>query len=267
MQHSLTLTLAAWSDWIWIALVGATVIGSWIGNIKKKQQELRRHDEGSGALELDELAARRREQLRQVSRQRVQANQPAGASGVSGGAGEPGNMTMAERIARARAKAQYEQRTQGAGRLTQVPQPQVPNEAQRRALSQRQAELDRRHQATAQAQQQAQQQAQRRAQLQAQQRARQQRAQVHAQAQARARQRGRLMHAPVLVPEPTTSTIRRLVPDKPARRQKPTPQPTPAIESVGVNLRGPLSRDELRRAIVLKELLDKPLALRRMESW
>lgn len=270
MQHSLTLTLAAWSDWIWIALVGATVIGSWIGNIKKQQQELRRRDEGSGALELDELAARRREQLRQVSHQRVQASRTAGASGVSGvsgGGGEPGNMTMAERIARARAKAQYEQRTQGAGRLTQVPQPQIPNEAQRRALAQRQAELDHRRQATAQAQQQAQQQAQRRARLQAQQRARQQRAQVHAQAQTRARQRGKLMHAPVLVPEPTTSTIRRLVPDKPARRQKPTPQPTPAIESVGVNLRGPLSRDELRRAIVLKELLDKPLALRRMESW
>ncbi len=260
MQHSLTLTLAAWSDWIWIALVGATVIGSWIGNIKKNQAEQRKRDEGPGALELEEMAARRREQLKQASRQRVQANPSAG-----GAAGEPGNMTMAERIARARAKAQYEQRTQEAGRPQQASQPQVPNEAQRRALAQRQAELDRRRQAAAnqaQQQQRAQQQAQRRAQQQA-----RQRAQAHAQAQAQARRRGTLLHDPAPVPEPTASTTRRLVTDTPAKRRKPATSPVLVPAAGDVIPQGPLSRADLRRAIILKEILDKPIALRETQTY
>jgi len=264
MQHSLTLTLAAWSDWIWIALVGATVVGSWIGNIKKQQQEQRKRDEGPGALELAEMAARRREQLRQASRQRTQANTSGG-----GLTGEPGNLTMAERIARARAKAQYEQRTQDAGQRAEASQRQVPNEAQRRVLAQRQAELEHRRQAaSSQAQQrsqhQAQQQAQRRGSQQARQRATQQRAQAHAQAQARARRSGRLIHAPSAAPEPTTSTTHRLVTDSPTKR-KPTAQPVLVPVTDDTIPRGPLSRADLRRAVILKEILDKPIALR--DGW
>ncbi len=257
MQDSLTLTLAAWHDYIWLILVGATMVGSWISNIKKNQQKQRKRDEGPGALELQEMATRRREQLRQASAQRPQTqNQPGSA------ASGPGNMTMAERIARARAKAQYEQRDQGTARPTQASQPQVPNEAQRRVLAQRQAELDRRRQA-AQAQQQAQQQAQRRAQ----QRTRQQRAKAHAQAQAQARQRGRLIHAPSPAPEPTTSTVRRIVPERSSRRVKRAPEPVLVPVESDTILRGPLSRTDLRRAIILKEILDQPIALRDAPSF
>jgi len=262
MQHSLTLTLAAWSDYIWIALVGATVIGSWIGNIKKNQSEQRKRDEGPGALEIEEMAARRREQLKQASRQRAQANPSPG-----GAADEPGNMTMAERIARARAKAQYEQRAQNTGRQADVSQPQVPNEAQRRALAQRQAEAERRQQAAAQAQQRAQHQAQQQSRQQAQQRARQQRAQAHARAQAQARRRGTLLHEPSPVPEQTSSTTRRLVPSKPDKRRKPARQPVPVPIADDVIPRGPLSRADLRRAIILKEILDKPIALRETQIF
>jgi hypothetical protein len=273
MTHSMTLTLAAWQDFIWIAVFAAVMLGSWISNLKKQSQEQRKRDEGPNALELDEMAARRREQLRQASRSRAQATGgeggPAGGhSGArSGGAsGEPGNMTMAERIARARAKAQYEQRAQGAGQSAQRSQAQVPNEAQRRALAQRRAELERQQQA-ARAQQQAQQRTRQQAQQRAQQQTRrQQRAQAHARAQAQARQRGALIHEDVAVPEPTQSTTRRIVKDRPAQSQVTRPQQTMQAVGAGPVISGSLSRNDLRRAIVLNEVLGKPIAMRESEG-
>jgi hypothetical protein len=277
MQHSLTLTLGGIGSWVVIALLIAPAIGKWIGNAKKQQQDQRRRDEGGGALDIDQIAARRREQLRQASRQRSQANTSAGglsrgisggaSGGVSGGGGSPGNMTMAERIARARAKAQYEQRSQGTAQQARASAPQVPNEGQRRALAQRQAELDRRRQLLAdQNQQQARQQTQQRtgqqANQQAQQLARRQRAQAHQRAQAQARQRGGLVHEAVATPEPGSSVPRRLVPHKPQKDAHAVSQGGATIQSGGVSFRGQLTRNELRRAIVLKEILDKPIALR-----
>lgn len=257
MMDNLPLTLAAWDDWIWLALVGATVIGSWISNMKKKGEDQRKRDEGPASMELEEMAARRREQLRQASRSRAQVSQ---GGGQSGGGGEPGNLTMAERIARARAKAQYEQRAQASAQPAQRPQPQMPNEAQRRALAQRQAELERRQQAAqAQARQRAQQQAQQQARLQAQQQ--RARAQAHARAQAQARQRGVLMHGHVEGPAPTESTTRRIVPSKPAPKRTPL-QPVTRPASSRLLISSSLSREDLRRAIVLNEVLGKPVALR-----
>jgi len=258
-MHNLTLTLAIdWADWIWIIVIGATVVGSWISNLKKQSNEQRKQDEGPNVAELEAIAARRREQLRQTQ-SRVQSG------GGAAGGGEPGNLTMAERIARARAKAQYEQRAQRTGQAAGGNQPQVPNEAQRRALAQRQAELERRRQAARaqqQSQQRARQQAQQRAQQQAQQRARQQRAQAHARAQAQARQSGKLVHEHVVVPEPTESTTRRRV-----ARQKPQRRPAQPAPVTTDMLTDPteftsLSRNELRRAIIMNEVLGKPLALR-----
>ncbi len=271
MTHSMTLTLAAWQDWIWIVVIGATVIGSWIGNLKKQSNEQRKRDEGPNALELNEMAARRREQLRQASRGRAQGVGGESAGGQSGRAsGVPGNMTMAERIARARAKAQYEQRGQDTGHSAQRSQAQVPNEAQRRTLAQRQAEREHRREAAhaqQQAQQRARQQAQQRAQQQTQQQTRRQRAQAHARAQAQARQRGALIHEVVAVPEPTESTTRRIVKDRPVKsRVTQTPQKTPQGGSVGPVLSGSMSRSELRRAIVLNEVLGKPIAMRESEG-
>lgn len=264
-MHSLPLTLAAWDDWIWLALVGATVIGSWISNMKKKGEAQRKRDEGPASMELEEMAARRREQLRQASRGRAHLSQSGGQtavnSGTSGGGGEPGNLTMAERIARARAKAQYEQRARGSTPSRQ-PQPQVPNEAQQRALAQRQAELERRQQAAqaqAQARQRAQQQAQQRARLQAQQQRAQ--AQAHARAQAQARQRGTLMHDHVEGPALTESTTRRIVPATGTPKRAPI-QPVTRPAASRLLTIASLSREDLRRAIVLNEVLGKPVALR-----
>ena len=108
MTDHLTLTLAAWPDWIWIVIIGASIVGSMIGNVKKKSQAQRKRDEGHNPQQLEEMAARRRAELRQQAGSRMQTP----GSHPSGGGDEPGNLTMAERIARARAKAQYEQRSQ-----------------------------------------------------------------------------------------------------------------------------------------------------------
>lgn len=252
-MHSLPLTLAAWDDYIWLMLVGATVIGSWISNMKKKGEAQRKRDEGPASMEPQEPATRRREQLRQASRGRAQTPQPGGqptgfsggnvglnAGGGAGGGGEPGNLTMAERIARARAKAQYQQRNQGAVQAPPRTQAQVPNAAQRRALQQRQDELQRRQQA---------------AQAQARQQAQQQRA------QAQARQRGTRSYDPAPGPTPTRTTTRQSVPgtstpNRPTIQTVTRPAPSSLLTSSS------LSRDDLRRAIVLNEVLGKPVALR-----
>lgn len=266
MMNNMTLTLASWDEWIWIVVIGATVVGSMVGNLKKKSNDQRKLDEGPNAAELEQMAARRREQLRQASQSRAQVS----AEGQAGRAsGEPGNLTMAERIARARAKAQYEQRAQGDGHPSQPQQSQVPNAAQRLALEQRQAELERQQQAARaqqQAQQQARQQAQQSAKQQAQQQTRRQQAQAHARAQAQARQRGTLIHENVAVAEPTESTTRRIVKDRPVKGR--TLQSTQPVQTgaLGPINSGSMSLGELRRAIVLNEVLGKPIAMRESEG-
>ncbi len=261
MQH-FPLTLAGWDDWIWLILVGATVIGSWIGNIKKQSQKQRRIDEGPAADELEAMAARRREELRRQAQQRSRLS----------GSDEPGNLTMAERIARARAKAQYEERARS---ISDRSPEQAPNEAQRRALAEHQAELERRRQAARarqqarlRAQQQAQRQARQQAQLRAQQQQVRQRAQAHAQAVARARQRGVLIHEHAPAPKPTESQTRRLVPEKPTPVQSLRPtRVTGKDSSQRLINSADLTPRELRRAIVLNEVLGKPLALRQSAGY
>ena len=268
MINSPTLTLAIdWADWIWIIFVGAVFIGTWLKNLKDKSDERRKRDEGHNPVELEQMAARRREQIRQATRNRTQMSTDR-TSAASGSRGESGNLSMAERIARARAKAQQEQRSQQVSRQPQRPQPQVPNEAQRRALAQRHAELERRRQAE-RTQKQAQQQAQQRARQQAQQRATQQsraqRAQTHSRAQAQARQRGVLIHEHVAVPEPSQSTTRRLV-STPKKLTARTSTPLMGKPKSDVITPGSLSRSDLRKAIIMNEVLGKPIAMRDADS-
>lgn len=270
MNHPMTLTLAAWQDWIWIVVMAAVMLGSALSNLKKKSQEQRKRDEGDSVQDLEQMAARRREELRQATRSPAQATMRPG--GQSGGA-EPGNLTMAERIARARAKAQYEQRAQAGAQRGQPAMPQEPNEAQRRALAQRRAEIERRQQAAnaqqqaqQRARQQAQQQARLKAQQQAQARARAQ-AQAHARAQAQARQRGTLLHEQVVTPEPTESTTRRLVTDATTSKRS---SPIDSVLRPRGSVIGPgasISRNDLRKAIIFKEVLGQPVALRDSEAF
>ncbi len=256
MLDNITTTLAAdLTDFIWIGIVVVSIVGSMIGNVLKQQKEKRDREVG-GSEELEEMAARRREQLRQATRQRGQPQAQAPQTGGTA-SGEPGNLTMAERIARARAKAQYQQRGQSSGRSAEQAQAQAQAQLQRR---QRMAQAQQQQQAQQQARQRAQQQARLRAQQQAQQRARQQRAQAHAQVQAKARQQGTLLHDQLPSQQQPASQPTRTV--RSPRRVKPRPAPVPASAIIGRDTGRVLSHANLRQAVILKEILDKPLALR-----
>jgi len=264
MLDNMTFTLAAWTDLVGPAVVVALVLGSWINGALKKYGDERKKEVGGGDNELEVMASLRREQLRQATRQRGNA---ASQSGLQPNTSQ---MSMAERIAQARAKAQQEQRSQRPPPSSGQPQQQAAGRQD--ALAQRQAEIRRRQQAAQgkqraqqQQQQQVQQQAQRRAQQQAQQRARQQQAQAHAKAQAQARHRGVLLHETVEAPKPTTSTVRKRV----FKQAPPARQSVPELipEASGPPRIGNLSLAELRKAIVLNEVLGKPVALRETQSF
>lgn len=94
-------------DVLYIAIFLIVVFGGWVTSMIKqlaaRRQAAERARTSGPASRLDELAAKRRAQLRQMAGRDV-------AAGTTSASSEPENMTMAERIARARAKAQYEKR-------------------------------------------------------------------------------------------------------------------------------------------------------------
>lgn len=272
-----------WDTVIWIGIAVVVTAGSAIGNWMKQRAEReqaqkaadrRRHAAGStGSGDLDDVASRRREQLRQMSQQRQtqgNAGRAGATSGGTSGGGEPTNLTMAERIARARAKAQYEQRAEGLrdrGRSESARTARPAEESPAAATSRReQAELEaRRRQQVAQrdASEARAREQQRRAAQQAQQRQRQQAAQRQqqlAQQQAATLRRQRELqsmavaedHGPIDAGE---SVVHRHVPDAEAL---PVPE---LIQAESVSL-SKMNRASWRRAIILKEVIDRPVALR-----
>ena len=250
------LTLADWTDLIVPAIVVASVVGSWIHGVLKKYGEQRKSEVDGYDTDLEAMAARRREELIRARRQGTQ-----GGSQASMRVSDSPDMSMAERIARARAKAQQEQ--QGGA---VVSNDETMAQARRQqALAQRRAELQQQQKEAALARKRAQEQARLRAQqqqrqAQAQAQARRQRAAAHARAQAQARQRGTLMHEQVQATEPTESSTRRQL--RVTKRREPVPALIPIESESGPVRIGRLSRNELRRAIVMNEVLGKPLALR-----
>lgn len=132
-------TLALSSDLIIAAIGTIIIVGSWIANALKNMKEEKARQErrqqgglksetstsasqqSSGRQRLEELAAQRRREMQQQAEAQRSRYDPrrggAAGSGTASGGGasggrEPSNLTMAERIARARAKAQYQQRSE-----------------------------------------------------------------------------------------------------------------------------------------------------------
>lgn len=279
MIGDLTTTLAADFETVVTVAIGIIIFaGSAIANAISKQREKRKAQTGAdsdGLRVVDEddsveaIAKRRREQL---LRQR-------GGSGAA--SGEPSNMTMAERIARARAKARYEQRSGGQSSSGQQPhRPQADISTQReQADRQRQqaTERQRREQAQAleQAQQQARAQAQRQRQLQAQ-RARQAQQQRQQQLAARKVASGSSHlpshQQPSRRDDADQQQQRRR---KKRRKQRSSEQTDHALgQEIGTtdelkvvasarSKLGLTNRKSLRKAILLKEILDHPIGIRR----
>lgn len=281
----------SWIDLIIGAIVllsfAGPAIGKIWGAIKQQREKENAWRERNSGNNLDELAEQRRRELmrqREAQSSRVAQNQGRNYSAEVAGSSQiqpqqpaqPGNMTMAERIARARAKAEYERRAQQLGQSPQqsrpAERPDATDLAERRrqeaerqarqqrereqaealARQQREAELERRR-AEAEAQrrqQQAQQQQGTRQQRQRQARPQQttQRSRAAAAAQQRQRQRQQ--------PERAKSSS-----SKVAAAYRIEDEPDFSVEKRHIQKRL-ATRQALREAIVLREILDKPVSMR-----
>lgn len=269
----LPILAASQEDIIAAGVAVVIIAGSWLVNAIKGW---RQRSGGKGGLEperapeiaesptpsgqstpAEDLAARRREQLRELARQRAQAGGQAAQRPAAAGsaAQEPTNLTMAERIARARAKQQYAERSR------QLQQP--PTESQRRE----QPDVVRREAERRQRQMQAE---QRRAE---QLRARTNEANQRREAARRAAEQQRAIQRrperPSQFPTPRPSETRRpsQVSEAPApqvaRLGNLTAAPPVDVPAAGVRRGGlVLNARSLRDAVILSEILGKPVSMR-----
>lgn len=268
------------------ALFGVIFVSTMVKNIIKENKKKARRKQASGEAQpgggasLDEIAARRRAQLQEMARQRGGGKVGGHSGGSSGGRPEAlvgddtANLSMAERIARARAANQRQTPRSGLAQASQAPParpsvaPQVAGASAReqRAAAMRQRAMQREQQ--------------RREALAARQRQTQ---------QARTPQRpappaqpARRPLPPVQTPHPVSvqphAEVHRMVADaqpevskKSSRRHHSASiEAERAIQvdrgGAGASKTllnfGKLSQADLRRAFILKEVLDRPLAER-----
>ena len=242
----------------------------WLQEQRAKENAWR--DQMSGSSDLEDIAAQRRQELQQKRQRQIQVQQRQArpqrdfSAEVAGQApvelqqpAQPGNMTMAERIARAKAKAEYQKRSrqlreQQSRESPQRMDPQAQAEQQARAQAEREAEAAQRAARHRQQQQQARQQSvQRQRRLQQQQ---------QRQAAALAKQRAQ---AEAAEQHQREKTLRE---QGQARRQRVAAEQAAAAirenDVVGnTQIRQRLfNRRSLREAIVLREILDRPVSLR-----
>ncbi|MEM6257088.1 MAG: hypothetical protein AAGI37_02085 [Planctomycetota bacterium] len=210
---------------------------------------------GRSLEEWDEMQAQRREQQQALSDMRADSSSP-----------NPAQMTMAERIELARQRAREQ-----AGVPAQQGDSQAEALRQARARAEQQAEQQRRQAAQQQRAQRERAEQQRRAQQERakQQRRRQaQRAEAEQQAQAQ-RQRQRRANQQQRRSQPRQQPRAKTGSQRERAVAQAMPQDTAVTKTsrrsgaigggtaVGLN-----SRDALRKAFIMKELLDKPIALR-----
>lgn len=248
------------------------------GDPKKKAKNQRARDRAAvdsasgGRPSLDEVTRRKRQQLQELARQR--GGTQASADGASGGQADPGNMTMAERIAQARAKQQH---AAPAGPARQAPsqglpsqQRQAPARGASGAPAQQQRAEALRQQLEARRLQQQQAKARRQLQIQ---KAKAQRPAPGNAAPPR-RQAPASRQVPHGIATPEHQEVHRMVTNaeeapavtKRSRRQTEIADrgagDRPAHRNAGGLNFAKLSVADLRRAFILKEVLDKPVSER-----
>lgn len=289
-----------WGALIWIGVVLFVTFGSAVGNWLKKQAEAREAarrreqalmsphtlaGQGRSGSRRDgatpgDAASRRAEQLRELARQRTQMS--TADSARAPGATQPRNLTMAERIARARAQEEYARRAaelqSQAGRGGQpTPQQQAQQEAARRQRVAAAAKMQREQAARQRA---------------AQQRARAQHptpqpspqrpqprpaSSQQSGARSRTSQTQRSASGSRRMATPAAAAPAKRAPAAPrrssggssnqggARRAPRISSPVAAAggaQAPSVTRLAGLSRQSLRQAFVLKEILDRPVAMR-----
>jgi hypothetical protein len=267
-SDGLSMLAVGMEDLVGVAILAVVMIGSAVASAVNKHREKK---------QAEERIRVRQEKVRQPVRlddEGLPRRQPGGST-------EPTNLTMAERIERVRAKAAYEERARqlreaqgGAQPVAQMarreeaeeavarrreaePMARQRSEAERVARQREeqaaQAELARRR-AAEQVRQQAQLQAQR-----AQQRASQQLPQAGA-AQRAPQRRAPIAPAPAMREAPRPSRAMEAAQQATVMRAVAARQA--GAKGAAAVVAGQLRGRNLRDAIVLKEILDRPLALR-----
>ncbi len=266
--------MGQYADLIGLAIAAVLMVGSGVANWLKQQREkseaerrvreqreqvqLRTQLPREAPATLDDAASQRREQLRQLALQR-QRQQAAGGGSMNApmpAGAEPTNLTMAERIARARAKEQYAQRAEALRRQREASASQAedPRASQRVAAERARQEARARAQLEAER---AREERARRAREQAQraeQEKRRQRREPATRGPARPRER-----AAAAAPVARKSLVGTIAAGSAAAHATPLAHAV-QVGSVGGGMT--LDRAALRQAIILKEVLDRPLALR-----
>ena len=274
LMHGFSSTLAfSLNDVIQIVFLlifVLSILGGWMGSANKKQKEiderrrrraLEEQEEGgvsgtriasssgsssTGSPSLDELAARRRAQLQELARRRQAAQRPAGSDAAPAPAqARPENLSTRELTERERARAAYEQRAEKLRQLrAQQQQPATRQRSQASAQAQRA-----RQEAAQRAQQQARLEARRKAAAEAERQAR----------LAKAAKESDDADSPYDRRDSATDTTSegeakqgRILADA-GRRGKGVP-----AAGLGIST----DRESLRRAFIMKEVLDKPIAMR-----
>lgn len=252
MAGTFPLTLASWVDLVIPAIGIIIFVGGAIANALRKTNaptgaggssaDFGQTDTAapSGKEQLEAMAARRRQQLQELAQQRRGGGAPSGARG-------PENLTAAEAAERARNKTLYERRAealrqQQARRQATVSRPplaqQQPatiqpggqDELQRLTMARKRAEQEQQQQAELQRQRQLAEEMQRR----------------RAAAAKRAAQASR--------PPQAAPPVHRNVPDLPVLEDSVS-----HISAVRASLRGA----SLRQAIIAREILGRPVGMRR----
>ncbi|MEM9916307.1 MAG: hypothetical protein AAF911_15235 [Planctomycetota bacterium] len=266
-------------------VIGVIFVSTMIKNVINESKKKARRNQSPNAasnegVSLDDIAARRRAQLQEMARQRNAGRGPAGqaptgrpgaASGGASGAGGGGeaNLSMAERIARARA-AQQQQRGQARAGTPLPSERSATRQPPRSATPAPTGASARQQRAQALRQKMQQRQQQQRDALAARQRqiqqARAQRSAPTGQPQAAPTRRPL---PPVQTPHPAKvephQEVHRMVEDVAvqevgsSRRKKELAAKNAKPQLIDF---ARLSRKDLQRAFVLKEVLDRPVAER-----
>jgi len=250
-----------WDEFIIYIIIGLFMFGGWIINtIKAANDSKQKKADAQLAGDEDDVTA---EELAARMRQSQRSGQSTASASRSRSMGdpdaaEPGNMTMAERIARAKAKQQYEQRQRGPQSLPDSANAQRSPDAHETRQREMQAQREARARSSSQQQQ------RQASQRQASRQGLRSNAATRRQSAAagtdptqdfmaqRERARNRLKKAKATAKSQAKSQAR-----QPAR----SPIDTPPSQGRSMRI-GKLRRSDLRRAIVMKEILDKPIANR-----
>ena len=251
------LALTIDPDWLVYGVVGVIVVISWVTNVLKQyqhpksgksieqmvlEQRVRQmtrkgksgqaRGAGSPQSDLDALAAKRRRQLQEMARQKRGGGSSSGSTPTRK---QTGQITRSQQLQRARARAQS--------------QAQSPSRPSQRATQPSTARSTHRTQSTARSSAQ-----QRRSGRPQQRTIQRQSKQLQRQAAARKAPKPQQPQQPQVVVEEEESVVRQKVQD--------TVVAPPSVGLLNTKRGLSLQKISLREAVVLKEILDRPLALR-----